>query len=352
MAVARGVQEAMRLPPLPTIRDILRLYRLRALRNLSQNFLMDQRLTDKIVKAAGRITNNEVCEVGPGPGGITRSILNRNPSQLIVIEKDERFMPALELLTESCDGRMQVILGDVLSFDMSKMFSDDKRRSWEESPPRINIIGNLPFSVSTPLIIKWIHAISERRNAWTYGRTQLTLTFQKEVAERMVADIMSPQRCRLSVMCQNWCDVQHKFTIPGRAFVPKPDVDVGVVHFTPLIEPKIPFPFHLVEKVVRSIFSYRQKYSIRGAETLFPTPIRELLGKKMYQIADIDPTTRPFQLTIEEFGRLCEAYVSVCDQDPRLYKYNHRGSKKDNELLLEDNILDEITKMIEDIPLS
>lgn len=348
MAVARSVQESMRLPPLPTIKDILRLYRLRALRQLSQNFLLDQRLTDKIVKAAGNIRNSEVCEVGPGPGGITRSILNRGPSQLIVIEKDKRFVPALDLLEESSNQCMKVILGDVMNFDMSKIFSENKRREWEDRPPHIHIIGNLPFSVSTPLIIRWLQAMSERKNAWSYGRTRLTLTFQKEVGERMVADIMSKQRCRLSVMCQNWCTVEHKFIIPGRAFVPKPEVDVSVVRFTPLVQPQIPLPFKLVEKVVRNIFGFRQKYSIRGAETLFPIPVRQQLGKEMYSLADVEPTTRPFQLTIEEFGRLCQAYCNICDRDPRLYKYNHRAVAKEREHF--DNLHEEEQDLIENVP--
>ncbi|CAG2055003.1 unnamed protein product [Timema podura] len=253
-----------RLPPLPTVRDLVRLYRLRALRQLSQNFLMDQRLIDKIVKVAGRIKCGQVCEVGPGPGGITRAILNRAPERLVVIEKDHRFLPTLE--AKACENRMEVIIGDVMGFNMEKCFPEDFRKEWVDEQPNVHLIGNLPFSVSTPLIIKWLEAISERRSAWSYGRVGMTLTFQKEVAERMVAPVTTSQRCRLSIMCQNWCDVRHAFTIPGKAFVPKPDVDVGVVHFIPKVEPIIPLPFKLVEKVVRSIFSFRQKYSIRGAE--------------------------------------------------------------------------------------
>nr|CAD7258807.1 unnamed protein product [Timema shepardi] len=327
---------AARLPPLPTVRDLVRLYRLRALRQLSQNFLMDQRLIEKIVKVAGRIKCGQVCEVGPGPGGITRAILNRGPERLL-------------LLTEACENRMEVIMGDVMGFNMEKCFPEDFRKDWVDEQPNVHLIGNLPFSVSTPLIIKWLEAISERRSAWSYGRVGMTLTFQKEVAERMVAPVTTSQRCRLSIMCQNWCDVRHAFTIPGKAFVPKPDVDVGVVHFIPKIEPIIPLPFKLVEKVVRSIFSFRQKYSIRGAEqkymskqcgfcfkiklmmfaprTLFPMGMREEFGMKMYSLADINPQTKPFHLTMNEFGRLCTVYEEFCRQDPRLYKYNPRARK-------------------------
>lgn len=209
--------KAVRLPPLPTIRDLVKLYRLRALRQLSQNFLMDERLTNKIVKAAGCIGNHYICEVGPGPGGITRSILRHWPQQLIVIEKDPRFIPTLELLQEACGNNteMKIEIGDILNYDFENKFPLTISNEWRDIPPPIHLIGNLPFSVSTYLIIKWLHAISEKRSAWSYGRTCMTLTFQKEVAERMVAPVMHKQRCRLSVMCQLWCNVKHKFTIPG-----------------------------------------------------------------------------------------------------------------------------------------
>lgn len=324
---ANAVKQVRRLPPLQSIRDLIKLYNLSAIRQLSQNFLMDQRITDKIVRSAGSIHNHEVCEVGPGPGGITRSILYRNPRRLIVIEKDRRFLPALELLSDACPGLLEIHMGDVMSFAMDKMFSEECRKPWEDVPPNITLIGNLPFNVSTHLIIRWLNAMSLRESAWSYGRTRMLLTFQKEVAERMVAPIMSPQRCRLSVMCQNWCSVNHKFTIPGSAFVPKPEVDVGVVHFTPLVQPVINLPFKMIEAVVGTIFSGRQKYSTKGAGLLYPAPAREKLVQEMYTLADVSPTVRPYQISVEEYGRLCEAYKTICDRDPRLYKYNFRMRK-------------------------
>lgn len=318
-----------RLPPLPTIRDLVRLYRLRALRQLSQNFLMDERLTDRIVKSAGRIENGYVCEVGPGPGGITRSIIRRAPKKLIVVEKDPRFVPTLELLAEACQEftEMKIEIGDIMSYNLEAAFADAPTMEWADYPPPIHLIGNLPFSVSTHLIIRWLHAISERRSAWLYGRTRMTLTFQKEVAERMAAPVMHEQRCRLSVMCQMWCNVHHKFTIPGKAFVPKPDVDVGVVTLTPLRDPLVDLPFKLVEKVVRQVFNMRQKYALRGAQTLFPEEMKDELGYKIFQLADIDPTTRPFQITNEEFARLCYAYQAICNEHPSVLNYDFRACK-------------------------
>ncbi|KAL2792842.1 dimethyladenosine transferase 1, mitochondrial isoform 2 [Daubentonia madagascariensis] len=261
---ASGKLSTFRLPPLLTIREIIRLFRLKAVKQLSQNFLLDLRLADKIVRKAGNLTNAYVYEVGPGPGGITRSILNANIAELLVVEKDTRFIPGLQMLSDAAPGKLRIVHGDVLTFKIEKAFPESLKRPWEDDPPNVHIIGNLPFSVSTPLIIKWLENISRRDGPFAYGRTQMTLTFQKEVAERLTANTGGKPRSRLSVMAQYLCSVQHVFTIPGRAFVPKPEVDVGVVHFTPLIQPKIEQPFKLVEKVVQNVFQFRRKYCLRG----------------------------------------------------------------------------------------
>lgn len=134
----------IRLPPLPTVRDLVKLYRLRALRQLSQNFLMDERVTDKIVRAAGRIHNHHVCEVGPGPGGITRSIIKCCPKKLIVVEKDPRFLPTLELLQEACKSytEMNIKIEDIRNYNFDVGFKGVEPHDWLDIPPPIHLIGN------------------------------------------------------------------------------------------------------------------------------------------------------------------------------------------------------------------
>ncbi|XP_036742631.2 dimethyladenosine transferase 1, mitochondrial [Manis pentadactyla] len=322
---------AFRLPPLPTIREIIKLFKLRALKQLSQNFLLDLRLTDKIVRKAGNLTNAYVYEVGPGPGGITRSILNANVAELLVVEKDSRFIPGLQMLSDAAPGKLRIVHGDVLTYKIERAFPQSLKKKWEDDPPNIHIIGNLPFSVSTPLIIKWLENVSCRDGPFAYGRTQMTLTFQKEVAERLTANTGGKQRSRLSVMAQYLCNVQHILTIPGRAFVPKPEVDVGVVHFTPLTQPRIDQPFKLVEKVVQNVFQFRRKYCHRGLGMLFPEVQRLENTGKLLELADVDPTLRPCQLSVSHFKSLCDVYRKMCDADPHLFAYNFRDELQRNK---------------------
>ena len=148
---------------------------------------------------------------------------------------------------------------------MSKLFPEDQVTSWDDEPPNIHIIGNLPFNVSTPLIFRWIRDISLQQGAWCYGRVPLTLTFQREVGERMVAQILDAQRSRMSIITQFYCDVSLLYLIRGDCFVPKPKVDVAVVKFVPRIQPIMDVPYDYMNKLVRHIFHYRQKYVHKGA---------------------------------------------------------------------------------------
>lgn len=333
-AAVRILNSGVRLPPLPTVRDLLKLYKLQAIKQQSQNFLLDERLTDKIVRNAGRIDKDDmVLEVGPGPGGITRSILRRQPQRLALVEKDARFLPTLELLKECAaqplDMSMDIHIDDILTFDMERYIN---------SVPvfrRLHLIGNLPFSISTRLLINWLQDISLFRGAFKHSDTRMTLTFQKEVAERICSLANGQQRCRLSVMSQIWTKPLFKFLIPGKAFVPKPEVDVGVVKFIPLARPKTQLPFTLVEKVIRHIFNMRQKYCRRGFSTLFPPEQREDMTNQLLEKAKIDGTLRPFQLTEEQCLRMCDVYADFILENPDIALYNYRAPK-----YLQENILE------------
>jgi len=313
-----------RLPPLPTLKDILMMYNIRAKKNLSQNFIMDPRLLDRIARTAGDLRGKHVIEVGPGPGGITRSILGQGAAMCTVIEKDPRFLPSLELLNEASGGRLDIVLGDVLTFNMAEILPDSYTCSWNDGIPNIRVVGNLPFNVSTPLLIKWISAMAERKNIFKYGRVPLTLTFQFEVAHRMIAPPGDKERSRLSVFCQNWARVQHNFTIPPGAFVPAPDVHVGLVTLTPLTRPYIDLPFKMVEKVITTAFHGKQKQLVNTVRQLFPPAVAGKLARQMLQLAQIPEDEKAINLRMRDLDKLCHAYKFLCDINYGVDNYNFR----------------------------
>lgn len=338
-----------RLPPMPTIRDVIKMYKLRALKQLSQNFLMDERLTSRIVRMCGKISGQHVLEVGPGPGSITRSILRRGPKQLAVVEKDRRFIPTMELLANSVQPAIQMDINrdDILKFRIENAFPESIRCDWNGIRPPVHIIGNLPFAISTRLLINWLKDISLHRGAWIYGRTAMVLTFQKEVGQRIVAPITHDQRCRLSVMSQIWTKPELRFIIPGTAFVPKPDVDVAVIRLEPLKEPLTSLPFDLIEKVLRYLFSMRPKKIKHAISNLYPTELREELTDRTFKQAAVSPLAKCFELSNEECIRLASAYSDIIKEYPNVENFNYRGprSKTFNaKALTQSDILDEDDK--------
>lgn len=335
-----------RLPPLPTIRDVIKIYKLHAIKQLSQNFLMDERLTGRIVRMCGNITDQHVLEVGPGPGSITRSILRCGPKQLAVVEKDRRFIPTMELLSDAVKPsiQMDIYRDDILKFRIENAFPGSIRCDWNDIRPPVHIVGNLPFAISTRLLINWLKDISLRQGAWIYGRTAMVLTFQKEVGERIVAPILNDQRCRLSVMSQIWTKPEVRFLIPGKAFVPKPDVDVAVVRLEPLKEPLTTLPFDLVEKVMRYLFSMRQKKIYHAIKNLYPGELCLDLTNRTFAMAEISPEAKCFQLSNEECIKLASAYNDILKEHPIIENYNYRAPRQkafDVRMLDQGDIFDD-----------
>uniref|UniRef100_A0A0N4ZNR9 rRNA adenine N(6)-methyltransferase n=1 Tax=Parastrongyloides trichosuri TaxID=131310 RepID=A0A0N4ZNR9_PARTI len=332
-----------RLPPLPSLKDFIHMYRLRAKKILSQNYLMDMNLTRKIVRKSGRMNEAHVIEIGPGPGGITRAILeNNNVKSLDVVEIDQRFIPPLQHLGEASEGRLHIHREDILKIDIMDIWKDylSEKKSWMDvnECDNFHIIGNLPFNIASPLIIKFLKDMSYRRGAWEFGRVPLTLTFQKEVGKRICSIIDSKSRSRISIMSQYISQPEYLFEIPGSCFVPSPKVDVAVIRFIPRIEPLIPCSFELVEKIARHIFHYRQKYVVKCIKTLYPKELSNKLSEKLLIKCNIDERTTSYRLGMIDFSRICQEYERQCLEIPGLFLYDFRHNKKElKELELLEN---------------
>lgn len=257
---------------------------MRAEKSLGQNFLLDLNLTGRIARAAGPLEDATVIEVGPGPGGLTRAILNAGAGKLHVIEKDHRCLPALNDIAAAYPGKLNVIEGDALAIDPHRLCDGEFR-----------IIANLPYNVATPLLINWLSNSARIKS--------MTLMFQKEVADRIVARPRTKAYGRLSILSQWICDVEKAFDISPKAFSPPPKVTSTVVILRPRSKPLYPAKQEILVKIVACAFGQRRKMlraSLKGLDKFSPA---------LFEQTDIPPTARAEELSVEDFCKLARAYA-------------------------------------------
>lgn len=275
----------MNADELPTLRDELEAHGLWANKGLGQHFLLDLNITRRIARTAGDIAGKPVIEVGPGPGGLTRALLEAGADPLIVIEKDARFLPLLEPLIEWSGGRLRIVQGDALETDEAALAADR----------RCAIVSNLPYNVGTPLLVKWLKA-----GAW---RGDMTLMFQKEVAQRIVAKPRSDAYGRLAVLAQARCEARLEFTVPARAFTPPPKIASAIVRLTDRADP---YPnLGALERVTAAAFGQRRKMLRAALRALTPD------AETLLRAAGIEPTARAEEIDQAGFRRLADAWLAT-----------------------------------------
>ena len=272
---------------LPPLKDVISKHQLRAKKSLGQNFLLDLNLTSKIARYAGNLDQFDILEIGPGPGGLTRSLLHEGARKVVAIEKDNRCIQALEEIQATFPGRLKVLQGDALSTNASEHLADPVR-----------IIANLPYNIGTELLMRWLTT-----KTWPSFWQSMTLMFQKEVANRIVASPGSKAYGRLSVMSQWRCHTKIAFNVPASAFTPPPKVESALVHFEALKEPKFPAEVEVLEFVVSKAFNQRRKM-LRGALKGYFQNVEEGLVS-----IGVLPTKRAEDITVQEYCAMSQILI-------------------------------------------
>ena len=272
---------------LPPLKDVISRHQLRAKKSLGQHFLLDVNLTSKIARYAGNLDQFDILEIGPGPGGLTRSLLREGARKVVAIEKDNRCIEALEEIQATFPGRLKLLQGDALSTNASEHLADPVR-----------IIANLPYNIGTELLVRWLTS-----KTWPSFWQSMTLMFQKEVANRIVASPGSKAYGRLSVMSQWRCDTKIAFNVPATAFTPPPKVESALVHFEALKEPKFPAEVEVLEFVVSKAFNQRRKM-LRGALKGYFQNVEEGLLS-----IGVLPTKRAEDITVQEYCAMSQILI-------------------------------------------
>lgn len=273
---------------LPPLREIIARYGLGARKPLGQHFLLDMNLTRRVARTAGDLTGAIVIEVGPGPGGLTRALLETPARRVIAMERDARCVEALAELVAAYPDRLTVVSGDALEADIAELAGAGTNAA-------IHIVANLPYNIATPLLLKWLRQIR--------AVDGLTLMFQKEVADRLAARPRTKEYGRLSVATQWLCEVSCPFEVSPKAFVPPPKVTSTVVRLAPRADPLAPAEFAALEAVTAAAFGQRRKMLRSALKSLVPDPETFLAA------AGVTPTARAEELAVEEFCALAREYA-------------------------------------------
>lgn len=271
----------MSLDALPPLREVIERHELRARKSLGQNFLLDLNLTWKIARAAGSLADATVIEVGPGPGGLTRALLANGARRVVAIERDERCLPALAEISAHYPGRLEVIAGDAMQADFAALAAPGET---------VRIVANLPYNIGTELLIRWLTP-----RQWPPFWASMTLMFQKEVAQRIVAKPGGDAYGRLGVLAGWRTQAGIVFDLPPQAFTPPPKVTSSVVHILPRQNP-LPAEERKLARVTEAAFGQRRK--------MLRQSLKGLGGETLLEKVGIDPTRRAETLSIEEFVRL------------------------------------------------
>lgn len=267
---------------LPPLSEVIASHGLSPRKALGQNFLLDLNLTSRIARRAGDLSKCDILEIGPGPGGLTRALLMEGARKVVAIERDSRCLPALEEISSAYPQRLKLLEGDALEVNPLPFLT-----------PPIRVVANLPYNVGTELLIRWLTPAT-----WPPYWQSLTLMFQKEVAQRIVATPGSKTYGRLSILAQWRCEAKLAFEISPKAFTPPPKVTSAVVHLERLETPRFPADAADLSRTVSLAFGQRRKMLRSSLKSLGKD-----VAEKIEQ-AEIDPTTRAEQVNIEEFCRL------------------------------------------------
>ncbi|WP_417491967.1 16S rRNA (adenine(1518)-N(6)/adenine(1519)-N(6))-dimethyltransferase RsmA [Maricaulis sp.] len=278
--------------PLPPLRDVIARHDLAAKKSFGQHFLLDLNLTAKIASFAGDMSDSHAIEIGPGPGGLTRAILGAGARHLTLVEKDARFLPALEEISAAYPGRLTVLEADGLTIDETAVMSGEDRV----------ILSNLPYNVGTILLIKWLQA----QPVWW---RRAVLMFQREVADRIVAGVGDKAYGRLAILTQSVCSAQMVMKIPAQAFTPPPKVESAVVMLDPLPDGQRFTDLQALGTVTASAFGQRRKTLRRSlAQAASQTTAS---SEDLITAAGLEPGARAETIDIAGFQALATAWRSA-----------------------------------------